>query len=183
MSKETTEIDSCQDENEPLFVLLQRLQAVDQSFDDIGLDGEIDLLNKGKVKIDAYKYILDKLASQIWYLDQRLDEYSRAKKTVDNAQKRVKSRLLEALEANEFTKFTGHRWVVSVRKANPSIEISGTGIIDDSLKERHPDLIKTSYVPDKTAIKKALQAGQKLDWATLKETTYVSFSINKEEIE
>jgi hypothetical protein len=169
-----------QDESEPLFILLQRLNAVDQSFQDIGLDDEIDLLNKGKIKIDAYKFILDKLAAQLWYLDQRLDEYQKAKKTVNNAQSRVKSRLLEALEANEFTKFTGNQWIVSVRKASPSVEISGTGEIDVSLKIKHPDLIKTTYTPDKTAIKKALQAGEELGWASLKEANYIAFTINKE---
>lgn len=182
MIEESTDREAIEDENQPLFILLQRLNAVDQCFDGLDLDDSIDLLNKGKVKIDAYKFILDKLSAQLWYLDQRLEEYAKARKTIDNAQKQIKSRLLSALEANEFTKFTGHQWAVSVRKSN-SVEISGTGQIDHALKEKHPDLIKTTYTADKTAIKKALQSGEDLGWAKLKETNYVTFTINKEQAE
>jgi hypothetical protein len=73
-----------------LFGLLAALKAVDEDMIELNLDEQIDLIENGRVKVDSYKYVIDKLEVQAIFLKQREEEIVKARRTIENNIKRIK---------------------------------------------------------------------------------------------
>lgn len=183
------EIEGVEQETKPAVIekpatlnaLLMALTEADNALEEIDLDQQIDLLESGKVKVDSYKYVIDKLEQQERYLFEREKEYAAAKKQVQNAQKRIKEHLVFVLQNNGFEKFTGHEYTVSLRKARPSVIIKADA--NASLKMKFRDLIETKYEWKKSAVYDLLSKGENPDleeFASIKESVHARFAVNKE---
>lgn len=163
-----------------LWGLLSALKAVDDEMIEINLDEQIDLIENGKVKVDSYKYVLDKLEVQSIYLKKREEEVEKARKAIEANIKRIKEHLIKSLRENGFDKFTGNEYVVKLQRAAPAVEIKAEPTA--ALKIRYPDLIRTKYEWDKTAVKDRLKEGDPAvaELAGVRETFYAKFSLVKD---
>lgn len=98
-----------------------------------------------------------------------------AKKLSERASKESKAleRLTEYLrfnmEANDITEIRSPELILKIKKNPPKV------IIDDEFSIEKRFLVKkTTESPDKKAIKKAIQYGEKLDWVRLESSTSLS---------
>lgn len=160
--------------------LLSRLTAIDDELIDLDLDEQVELMEQGKVKVDNYKYIVDRMDAQADLYKKWAEEHSKAEKALRIKRKQLLNHLLFSLQKNGFQKFTGNKYQVTIRKARPAVELKvGASAL---LKIRHPELIKTAYSWDKTEIGKRLKEGDEslAEIAALKETHFAHFSIAKE---
>lgn len=160
--------------------LLALLTEADNAFLTLSLDEHADLIEAGRVKVDNYKYLIDKMKSQEELLDKWMEEYAAAKRTVFNNRRRLTEHLLYVLRSHGFDKFTGNRFVVKIQKSKPAVQM--TVEPNDLLKLRYPDIIRTKYEWDKVKVYELLKSGdEKLcELGTLKESIYPSFSIIKD---
>lgn len=161
--------------------LLLSLQTADEAMETVDLDAQLDLLEAGKIKVDNYKYILDKLELQAEYLHLKEQEYAAAKTSVKKNIERLKKHLLFALQSNDFEKFTGHQYVVRQAKSAPSLELKASEpTLNHAIK--YPNFVRTSYDWDKKALINALKAGDSSAEliADIKHTVYIKFTVNKE---
>jgi len=135
------------------------------------VEGEIEIKidNTTKVikNIEADASIIRAQASVFKAEAERLENLA---KTKDNAVKRLKRGITEAMLKTGKTKFKTDSfsfWTATTK----SVEIEDgvdANFIDD-------ELVKIKREIDKTAVKKALEAGEELGWACLKETTGVRY--------
>jgi len=148
--------------NPSLMTLLAAFAAVDEEIEALNLDPELDLLDAGKMKIDGYKFVIDKLKAQEFYLAERCDEYEKSLKTVRSQMKRIKDHLIFAMDTHKFQKFTGYEYVASIRN-NPSASLVIKGQEPNAYtKSRFDKYVRTKYEWDKSAIKKDLEKNDEL---------------------
>lgn len=142
--------------------LLQALCLADEAMLEIDLDEAPDLLEQGKVKIDSYKFILDRMESIAEELKRKENEYKTARKSVESQRERLMGHLMYALETNGFEKFTGHQYKVRLQYSEfVDLKLSEPGAHH---KIHFPDLIKTTYEWRKSDIKRLLKTDvEKLD--------------------
>jgi len=136
--------------------LLQALCLADEAMLEVNLDDDPDLLEQGKVKIDSYKYLMDRMETISDELKRKENEYKTARKTIDNQRERLESHLMFAMENNGFEKFVGHQYKVRMQYSE---------YVDLKLSEpaahhsiHFHDLIKTTYEWKKTDIKRILKS-------------------------
>lgn len=160
-------------------LLMALTQADDDMQETLQLDQQSELIEAGRIKVDSYKYLLDKLEAQEAMLDKWVQEYLDARRAIQNNRKRLIEHLTFALRSNGFDKFTGNQYVVSLRKAPPSVEVKGEPTAGHKLK--YSEFVRTKYEWDKTAIRDALKAGNEsaAELAALKETVYPKFTVLK----
>ncbi len=172
------------DEEKPksLHSLLLALQAADEEMEEIDLSLQIDLMDGAKIKVDNYKYIIDKLETHEAFLKKREDEYAKARRAIQSQVKRIKEHLLFALQSNHFEKFTGFEYVVSQQKAPPSVSLK---VSEPTISHaiHFAEFVRTSYDWDKIAIKAALKEGNETvaNIAEMKENIYPRFTLNREQ--
>jgi hypothetical protein len=166
---------------ESLHSLLLQLQACDDAMLEIDLGKQIDLMDGAKVKVDSYKYILDKLEAQESYLAAREKEYATAKKTIQSNIKSIREHLVFAMVANGFEKFTGNQYAVTMQKSKGAVHLK-QGDPDIYKAMQYSDFVRTDYSWDKSAIQKALSEGnaQVSEVAELRVNTFPKFSVLKE---
>lgn len=161
--------------------LLAQLQALDDDMIQLSLEDQTELIEAGRVKVDNYKYIIDKLDAQAAYLKAREDEYAQARRVVENNLRRIRDNLVRSMQTFGFDQFAGQTFTVRLAKAPPSVEVSGD--CDAAMKIRWPDYVRVKYEWDKTALRDALKSGSDPDVtnvAALKENVYPRFSVIKE---
>jgi len=161
-----------------LFNLLSALKAVDEEMIELNLDEQIDLIENGRVKVDSYKYVLDKLEVQAEFLARREKEINKAKKAIEANIKRVKEHLVKSMQDNGFDKFTGNEYVVSLRKnGRPAVDIKAEATA--AMKIKYPDLIKTEYSWVSDAVRAKLKEGDHeiMALAGFKQTYSAIFSL------
>lgn len=161
--------------------LLMKLTEADDELAEFDFTKEQDLIEQGRVKIDNYKFILDKLDALEAVYEKWIREYTVAKKSVAANRDRLAKHLVWTMQQNGFDKFAGHRYQVSVQRASPAVELK---ISEPNLQHKimYPDYIRVKYEWDKAAIRDALKAGsedaEKI--AQLKDSFYAKFSVRKE---
>ena len=164
--------------------LLDKLTDVDAQMGDLDLDLEEDLIECGAIKIDNYKYLIDKMETQVLFLKAREKEYAEARKHVENTIDRMFARVLNAMTdgVKKYQQLEGNQWKVRLHKSKAAVETKVEA--SAKLRVQFPDLIKAEYSWQKNAIYKAIQAGSTdlEPIASLRETVSPRFSINKEKL-
>lgn len=160
--------------------LLHALTEADNAFVTLSLEEHIDLMEAGRVKVDNYKYLLDKMKSQEEILDKWVDEYTAAKRIVANNRRRLQEHLVYVMKSSGFEMFTGHRFRVKIQKSKPAVQMAIEP--NDLLKLKFPEIIRTKYEWDKVKVYELLKSGDEKisELGTLKESLYPSFSIVKD---
>lgn len=161
--------------------LLMKLTEADDDLAEFDFTAEADLIEAGRVKVDNYKYVLDKLEALEAVYDKWLKEYQAAKRTVAANRERLAKHLVAVLQQNGFDRFPGNQFQVAVQRATPAVELK-VSEPNPQLKIKYPDYIRVKYEWDKTAIRDGLKTGDTsaAELAALKETFYARFSIKKE---
>lgn len=168
-------------ESPTLNQLLIALSNADEELSEFDPNQQLDLMEAGKVKVDNYKYILDKLEAQEFYLSAREKEFTAARKAIQSHIRKLKDNLLFALQNNGFEKFTGHQFIVSKRRAAPAVEIIAGGDPTALHMMKFSDYIRIKYEWNKEAIRLNIGKDPLVDeLATMRETYYTRFSPNKE---
>jgi len=165
-----------------LFELLAALSAADDAMGEFDFAQSIDLLENGRVKVDNYKFILDKLDAQEIILDKRAKEYSEARRVVAANRDRLERHLVHCLQQNGFDQFAGYQYKVKLSRGRPSVEIKGVSKPTPAMKIKYPDYSSTKYEWDKDAIGHGLKSGDAAaaELAALKDSYYAKFSIIKD---
>lgn len=114
-------------------------------------------------KADGYAKVIKELDARAEALAKEADRLSSRKKTIEGNIKRMKEHLTLAMVATDKRKFKTNLFSFSVQRNQPSVkfDVPETEIPDDYMR------IKKE--PDKTSIKKAIEAGE-VSWAHLEES-------------
>jgi cell division protein FtsX len=121
-----------------------------------GMEHELDS------KIDSYCHVLNHLDAQLTAIQNEKTRYAQLEAEKKNEIKRVKQTLLAGLSGIEKTKFdTGH-FKGHIRKGSQSVKVIDANEIPAEYIE-----VKVTEQPDKTAIKNALKAGDKIQGVEL----------------
>lgn len=160
--------------------LLDKMTAIDDGLLEIDLSDQIELMQEGKVKVDSYKYLVDKLEFQADLYKKWASEYLQAEKILRNKRKQILNHLLFSLQKSGFKKFTGNKYVVTIRKARPSVDIKSPA--SALMKVHYPDLVRSEYSWDKNEISNRLKSGDEKasEIASLKESYFAHFTLSKE---
>ena len=161
-----------------LLKLLTSLEQADNALVDFDPEQHRETLLKAEVKIDSYKYILDRYTSRIAEIDADIEQLTAIKKTLQNRSNSLKDLLLWVLKQRGIDSFPGVKHVVKLMERK---RISTLSEPDSSLFFKFPDLVKREYSWDKRAFDKAYikdveTLGQ---YAKEDKTEYVQFYLNR----
>lgn len=135
--------------------LLRALCMIDEAMLDVNLDDAPDLMEAGKVKVDSYKYLIDRFDSMAEELKKKENEYKAARRTIENQRERLMGHMMYALETNGFDQFTGHQYKVRVQHSEyVDLKFTEPGAHH---KIHFTDLVKTTYEWKKSDIKRILK--------------------------
>lgn len=159
--------------------LLETLTLCDAGLVNLTLEENEELLKRTAIKVDNYKYLLEKLEAESERLKKRIDEFKFSRSAVDNKIESVKKLLLKHMEAQGFTKLPGEDFKVSVTESE-FVEVKTDATYE--LFTEFPAFIKPSYAWDKPMLKEALKKKEfpKIEEvAELKKAKHARFSVNK----
>lgn len=123
------------------------------------LDALTDSMN---VKVDNIASWIDENAADIEFANKRIKELQAEKKRLEGLNERLNGYLADTLDQAEIKKLTTDQHIVSVRNYRAStVIVDPEKLTADFVKEVH------EYQPDKTAIYKALSAGESVPGAHL----------------
>jgi len=166
------------DDKKSFYQILEALEALDESLEEIDFDDQINLLEEGKTKVDSYKYIIDKLESHAEYLAKQEAHFAQAKKVTLNNIKRIKEQLLNALAQNNFERYAGNQWIVRRQKGAKKLEVNREPMASDIIKM--PDLVEVKYSWNKVKLKDKFDESEEIkEFCTLKQSEHVRFAIKK----
>lgn len=142
--------------NPSFWHLLNQLRTADEFMTD-----EVDfseLLELTADKVDAIKYVDERLEAQEALLKRREEELAQMRRAVAANRQRLKERALEAMKQHGFEKLPGRQYRAQVQKAPPALVlVREVATVDDVLE--FPGFVKTVYQWDKEAIKAELAKG------------------------
>jgi hypothetical protein len=131
---------------------------------------EKDLANK----VDAYHAVMGRAEAGADYFKARADEFYAASKVLSNFQSRLKDRIKGAIQLMGKTEIAGEDIVFKLSRVKPSLVIES----QDSLPQSYL-MVVTETVPDKDAIRTAIEQGATIPGAVLKENVSLRTSVNK----
>jgi hypothetical protein len=141
----------------PLHQLLRALNEADDALYAINWDEQDALMEAGKLKVDSYKYIHDKLTLQLQHFDDLVKRFTAQKKSVQSNLDSFMRHLKWAMESNGFQMFTGNEYLIKMR-ADEYCEIKEGMECLPKHRVIYGDLVRVKYEWSKTAITKALES-------------------------
>lgn len=146
-------------------------------------DGEIsseleiemkDLAAITEAKTDGYYLILERLESESLFFKTRADEFTTASKTLSNAHFRIKARLKDLMQQNDFQELIGHDYKFKLSASKPSVIINNEDLIPSEYKTE-----VTTIQIDKNKISEDLRIGVPVSGASLQESFALRSSVIK----
>lgn len=110
-----------------------------------------------------YGYVIKSLSEDVSSIDSEIKRLQAIKTAKVNAIDRMKESVLKAMNIYGIHKINSPTLNLSIRKSK-SVEIIFEGVIDDKFKKE-----KITVSIDKTAIKKAIESGETVEGAVIKE--------------
>jgi hypothetical protein len=141
----------------PLHKLLRALKEADDCIENINWDEQDALMEAGKLKVDSYKYIHDKLTLQLEHFTDLVKRFTEAKKSAQSNLNGFLRHLQWAMESNGFEMFTGQEYLVKL-KPSEYCEIKEDMECLPKHKIIYGDFVRIKYEWSKTAITKALES-------------------------
>lgn len=144
-----------------------------------------DVKNNLAVKVDNVINYVDGLKFMISALKEKKERISKAYKTAQNVEKRIKDYIKWVLSENPKLPFSGEQGTLYLHKSPPGTKINFAttdvrlnGVVTDIVREGNPAIepyLKKHvyYTIDKNKIKADLKAGMKLGWAELTNDSHV----------
>lgn len=110
-----------------------------------------------------YGYVIKSFESDVSVIDEEIKRLQAIKKAKSGAIDRMKESVLNAMNIYGIQKVESPTLNLSIRKSK-SVDIIFEGVIDDKFKKE-----KITVSIDKTAIKKAIESGETVEGAVIKE--------------
>lgn len=142
-----------------LFDMLESGEIDDQAFADTmeGIEGE---LTEKAVNVAAYIRNLDAHAAQIKEAEQAMRQRRQA---AENKAQRLRDYLMAVMSSQGIKEIPSTEFDIKVRKTPPSVVVAcEVDALPDDFKR-----VTVSTAPDKTALKKAIQAGSEIAGVSL----------------
>lgn len=178
--------------------LLTQIQQVDLGMLELPEQDARQLAKSLEIKVDGYKYMLDRFKQFAAYLAGERDAMNKAKKVAENKMKYLNRLLQYHMEHHEFETLPGERWYAKlIKKVNvrfaPDRGIPTAADYrkhpdlitrvyswkvqpDSKLAMKFPDLVTRSYKWDETALRNYLKTQKTIDGVTLGKTNEVRFN-------
>ena len=127
-------------------------------------------------KVDSYNALMQKLGAMAESAKKEAERLTKLKKTAENAQKRVKERLLWNMNVFGLEKLEGNLCKMSIRKSH-SLEVDDVVALDpylgaiEQLQKKLPDWLTVEVKVSKTAIKEAYKGTDVLPAGVSEKTT------------
>lgn len=161
-----------------LFGLLTYLERSDQELIAFDVDLHKEALERAQLKVDNWKYILNRYESRISEIQREIDELVAVKKLLQQNESAAKRFLLWVLKAKSVDKFKGKRWLLNLRQRK---KITAMKEPDTDAMLNFPELVKIGYSWDKKAFDEAFKKNPESLAAYGKEdiTEYIDFRLVK----
>ncbi len=117
-------------------------------------------------KLISYVHVAEEENATVDAIDKKIKSLQARKKSHRNLAMRLMETAKATMEAHDWQKIETDETLVRVRKNPASVDI-----VDESKLPVDTLVEHTEYRPDKTLIKKRLQAGDEVNGAILKQTT------------
>lgn len=165
--------------SDSLLKLLTDLEQADTGLIEFDPEQHRETLLKAELKIDSYKYVLNRYASRISEIKDEIEELTAIKRTLENKQNNLLELLFWVMKQKNITKFPGQKYVVSLLKKK-NIQIIADNP-DSKTFLKFPGLIKRTYAWDKMALKKAYASDpiSYAGYAKEEEIEYIKFNLKK----
>jgi len=126
-------------------------EAVIDTLEGIGVEG----------KIEDYCYVINQLVADTAMIDTEIERLKMKKAQAKGGIERMKKALLAYMTAADIKKTNAGTFTLSLRKSK-SVVVSDISKIPEKYIK-----VKTTTEPDKTALKKAIEAGENIEGATV----------------
>lgn len=160
-----------------LFSLLTDLENADSGLVEFNPEEHREKLLGAELKIDAYKYVLNKYESRIEEIAKEIAELTAVKRSLESKSTAMKSMVLWIFKQKQLEKFPGVKYVAQV--------ISKKKIViktqpDARLYLDFPTLIRREYSWEKREFDKLFATVPQLKELATEETTdYIKFNLKK----
>lgn len=135
-------------------------EALEAGHDDAAMDKLISTEAEAEGKIDNTLQVVKQFDADIAALDEEVKRLMARKKSLVTDKARLKAGIMRYMVATEQQKLKTPLFSISVTKGRQSVAVHDLESLPDNL-------VKTTRSADKTAIKKALDAGEAVKGATL----------------
>lgn len=115
-------------------------------------------------KADGYAKVIGELSAKAEALSKEADRLANRKKAIENNIKRMKEHLTNCMVAIDKRKFKTDLFSFSVQKNQASVKFD---VPEDEVPDEY---MRIKREPDKTSIKKAIEAGEEITWAHLEQS-------------
>jgi hypothetical protein len=121
---------------------------------DIDMDILEDLKEQRQTKLENIALYIKNLSSEASAIKEEENSLSERRKRLERKCERLKGILVRSMTENNEKEISSPRYCAKIRDSK------ATEIYDDKILPPEYIVGKTTYAPDKTAIKKAIEAGQ-----------------------
>lgn len=118
-----------------------------------------------EVKSAKYAYVTKKFDGEVFLIEKEIERLTALKNSREKAIENLKATVKQAMELYGVKKIEAQNIKLLLVRSKPSV------VVDEDLlpKKYIKKTVKTTYTPDKNAIKNDLDAGKKIKGAVLKE--------------
>lgn len=128
---------------------------------DIDMDILTDLKEQRQTKLENIALYIKNLASEASAIKEEENSLSERRKRLERKCERLKGILVRSMTENNEKEISSPRYCAKIRDSK------ATEIYDDKILPPEYIVGKTTYAPDKTAIKKAIEAGNEVAGARI----------------
>ena len=130
--------------------LLKALCLIDEAMLELDLEDQQVLMEDGKIKVDNYKYLKNKMDAMLVELKSKENEYRTARQSIEKQIDRLMSNMTKAMVDNGFEMFTGNQYKGSIRYYDSvAMQVAKP---EDRHAIEFPELVRTTYSWNKKEI-------------------------------
>lgn len=155
-------MDSLYDLTNDYLTLMEYADSTDPDDEQVFIDTLEGLMGAVEAKVDSYAAVMSHMEAHEDMLKKEIDRLSAKMTAIENNKKRMKDSLYAAMVAMDKRKITTDLHTFAIQKNGGKQPLIISGEVPDKFQ-------KVIYEPDKNLIRKALEDGEKLDFAFLEE--------------
>ncbi len=155
-------MDSLYDLTNDYLTLMEYADSTDPDDEQVFIDTLEGLMGAVEAKVDSYAAVMSHMEAHEALLKKEIDRLTEKMTAIENNRKRMKDSLYAAMVAMDKRKITTDLHTFAIQKNGGKQPLIISGEVPDKFQ-------KVIYEPDKNLIRKALEDGEKLDFAFLEE--------------
>lgn len=138
--------------------LMEYADSIDPDDEKVFLDTLEGVVGTLDTKMDEYASVMDHMKAREEYIDQEIKRLTDRKNAIKNNRTRMNKRLYESMCAADRRKVVTDLYTFAITKNGGKLPL----LIDGEVPDKYQKIIME---PDKDLIRKALDEGEKLDFA------------------